>query len=503
MGRRARDLLYLLALTLTALLVHGFHPGAEDAEVYLPNVKQALHPGLYPFGAEFFHPYARLSLFPKLVEWSIRLTHLPYDWAIFLWYLGTIFLLLYAGYRIAGRLFASVEARWAAVLAVAGLLTLPVAGTALYLMDQYVTSRSLVTPAAMLMVLYVIERKWWRAAAWFVLSALVHPLMAVFAGSYAVVLWWAQRRGESHICRSSLAAGADSGGGKCGAPSVAALLPFGIALGGSPSQAYSDALATRPYFFLQNWAWYEWLGAVAPILLFFWFARMARRRKRQALEAVSWAAAVYGVIYLAGAIVFTMPARFVGLAKLQPMRFLHLEYMLLLIVGAGLLGEWVLRRHFWLWLLLFVPLFGGMMYASRQLFPATRQVEWPGADSGNRWVEAYVWSRDHAPRDAIFALDPRHMDLPGADEQGFRVIAERSMLADGVKDPGVASMFPDLAAVWRKQYEAQTPWARLSRPDFLGLRQEFGVTWVVLQAPDDKGLPCPYRNDRVMVCRVE
>lgn len=484
MGRRARDLLYLLALTLTALLVHGFHPGAEDAEVYLPNVKQALHPGLYPLGAEFFHPYARLSLFPRLVEWSIRLTHLSYDWAIFLWYLGTIFLLLYACYRVAGLLFASAEARWAAVLTVAGLLTLPVAGTALYLMDQYVTSRSLVTPAVMLTVLYVIERKWWRAAAWFLLSALVHPLMAVFAGSYAVVLWWEQRR-----------RGAPAG--------LAALLPFGISLGGSPSQAYSDALATRPYFFLQNWAWYEWLGAVAPILLFCWFARVARRRKMQALEAVSWAAAVYGAIYLAGAIVFTMPARFVGLAKLQPMRFLHLEYLLLVIVGAGLLGELLLRRRIWLWLLIFVPLFGGMMYASRQLFPATRQVEWPGADSGNRWVEAYVWSRDHTPRDAIFALDPRHMELAGADEQGFRVIAERSMLADGVKDPGVASMFPDLAVEWRRQYDAQSPWARLTRQDFLRLRQEFGVTWVVLQAPDDKGLACPYRNDRVMVCRVE
>jgi len=34
------------------------------------------------------------------------------------------------------------------------------------------------------------------------------------------------------------------------------------------------------------------------------------------------------------------------------------------------------------------------------------------------------------------------MDLPGEDEIGFRARAQRSMLADAVKDKGATTMFP-------------------------------------------------------------
>ena len=34
----------LLLLTAGALLVHGYHPYAEDAEIYLPGVEKILNP---------------------------------------------------------------------------------------------------------------------------------------------------------------------------------------------------------------------------------------------------------------------------------------------------------------------------------------------------------------------------------------------------------------------------------------------------------------------------
>jgi hypothetical protein len=485
---RGRDVVFLLLLAFVALLTHGFHPGAEDAEVYLPNVKQALNPALYPIGAEFFRPYARLSLLPHLMVWSIRLTHLSYDWAIFLWHVATIFLFLYACRRIMATLFDSEAGRWAGVVAVTGLLTLPVAGTALFIMDQYVTARSVVTPAVMFLVLYVLERNWMRAGAWLVFSALVHPLMAVFGASYAVALWWAQRRLKPR--------------GSTVAAMAAVFAPLGISFGQS-SQAYRNALASRPYFLLQHWEWYELVGAVAPMFLFLGFWWLAKQRGMAAMRDTSLAAAVYGFIYLAGAVVFTVPAPFASLAKLQPMRFLHLLYILLVLMGFGLIGHYLLRKRALLWLALFLPLFGGMWYASRQVFPATRQVEWPGTDSHNRYVQAYLWIRQNTPADAVIALDPRHMALPGADQQGFQVIAERSMLVDSVKDSGIAAMFPELAEAWLRQYSAQMPWERLGREDFLRLKRDYGVSWVVLHVPDSKGLPCSYRNEMVMVCRVE
>jgi len=42
--------------------------------------------------------------------------------------------------------------------------------------------------------------------------------------------------------------------------------------------------------------------------------------------------------------------------------------------------------------------------------------------------------RLQTPRDAVFALDPNYMLIAGEDQHGFRAIAERSALADALKD---------------------------------------------------------------------
>jgi sugar phosphate isomerase/epimerase len=105
--------------------------------------------------------------------------------------------------------------------------------------------------------------------------------------------------------------------------------------------------------------------------------------------------------------------------------------------------------------------------------------------------------------DSQFALDPRYMELPGEDYHGFRALAERSVLADELKDAGMAARVPRLAPRWLREVEAQRGWRDFQRPDFLRLKAEFGVDWVVLTAPGVEGLPCPYRNSQVVVCWVE
>jgi len=93
--------------------------------------------------------------------------------------------------------------------------------------------------------------------------------------------------------------------------------------------------------------------------------------------------------------------------------------------------------------------------------------------------------------------------LPGEDYHGFRALAERSVLADEVKDAGMVARVPSLAPRWLREVEAQRGWRSFQRPDFLQLKAEFGVDWVVLQVPGVDGLSCPYRTSQVMVCRVE
>jgi hypothetical protein len=207
-----------------------------------------------------------------------------------------------------------------------------------------------------------------------------------------------------------------------------------------------------------------------------------------------------------------LSSRFEALARLQPLRCLALCYMVLVVAGGGLLGHYVLRRQVWRWVALFVPLSFGMYYAQRQIFPASAHIEWPWAQPRNPWAQAFEWIRANTPVDALFALDPAHMELPGEDENGFRARAERSMLADLVKDKGAASMFPPLSMIWAEQIADQKNWKQFGREDFERLRQKYGVSWLVIERPDlseksaseygAAGMDCPYQNLVVRVCRL-
>jgi hypothetical protein len=94
------------------------------------------------------------------------------------------------------------------------------------------------------------------------------------------------------------------------------------------------------------------------------------------------------------------------------------------------------------------------------------------------------------------------MLLPGEDMHGFRAIAERSMLADAVKDSGAVSLFPGLAAEWKAQVQSAHGWKQFQLPDFERLAGLYPVTWFVTELPAPAGLPCPYRNQAVAVCRL-
>jgi hypothetical protein len=491
---KAWDVLLLLLLTAGALLVQGYHPYAEDAEIYLPGVERILNPQLFPVGREFFLSHASLTIFPNLIAFSLRITHLPMEAGLFLWHVASIFLLLLACWELSGLLFsnASVGARWGGVCLVAGLLTIPVAGTALYIMDQYLNPRNLAAFAAIFAVTRTLEKRYIRAALWLAFAGSVHPLMAAFAFSFCSLLVVVERFEKNVAAPATLRA----------VTGLACLLPFGISLDPPTSPAYHAAAMRHEFHYIQLWHWYEQVGILAPVLLFWWFSRIARDRQWRLLELMCRSLIIYDLIYFFAALVVDFPARFESLARLQPLRSLHLLYMLMFLIMGGLLGEFVLKKRIWRWLALFVPLSVGMFVAQKALFPASALIEWPGATSKNPWAQSFVWIRDHTPVDAVFAIDPEFMQLPGDDTIGFRSLAQRSRLADLSKDSGAVSMFPPLAEDWWMQVRAQTPWKSFRAQDFLRLKEKYGASWVVVQQPGVAGLDCAYQNSAVRVCTI-
>lgn len=479
------------------MAVHGYHPYAEDAEIYLAGIEKLLNPRLFPVGTEFFESHARMTLFPNLIAASLRVTHLPLEAGLFLWHVASIFLLLLACWELSGLLFATARARWGGVILVASLLTIPVSGTALYLMDQYLNARGLAIFAAVFAVARMLEKKYIRVLLWLGFAASVHPLMWIFPFSFCAL--WLVLEKIDHRFRNARAPSTNAGAASC-------LALVWVALAPQLSPAYHEAAKLHANHYIQNWHWYEWLGLLAPLGLLWWFSReiagrIVKPQRLELLSRVCRAFAIYGAIYLVAALVLDLPAQFESLARVQPLRSLQLLYVVMFLCIGGLLGEYVLKDRLWRWLALFVPLCCGMFFAQRSLFPASAHVEWPGRAPKNPWAQAFVWARQNTPEDAVFALDPWYLHIAGEDEIGFRCLAQRSRLADAVKDNGVVSMFPQLGYVWWSQVQAQTPWNSFQAMDFSRLKKQYRVSWVVLAKPVS-GIECEYQNAAVRVCRL-
>lgn len=479
---RLRDFFYLGLLTIAALLVHGYHLGTEDQAIYLPAIKQLLDPALYPHDAEFFLAQTRPTLFPQLIAASARWTHAPLDAVVFAWQLLSIFLVLWGCLRLARKFFASARAQWSAVAMITVLLTLPVAGTALFLVDPYLHPRTLATAALLFMLADVLDRKLVRAVLWLALAALLHIQMAFYGALLALFLFLPKLPQAARL---------------------ALFFPLG-ALFEPATPAWQEAARTRWYHYLLRWPWHAWVGIFAPLALLWGMSRFAEKKGLPLLARVAWRLAFFGVFIFAASALLTVPPALERFTPYQPMRGYHLLYLLLMLFIGGLLGEFVLKQHVVRWLALFLPLSLLMFYVQRQTLPASPHIELPGARPHNPWLEAFAWIEQNTPTSAYFALDPHYVERPGEDVHGFRAFAERSMMADYVKDSGVALLFPAIAARWQHEVHARDNWQHFTAVDFHRLRESFGVDWAVIEDshPAVSQLDCPYSNDLVRVCRI-
>jgi hypothetical protein len=492
-GKFAVNLLLALLFTSLGFAVMGYHPGAEDDGIYLAAVKADLNPALFPQNSDFFRLQLRTTVFDTGMAGFVRHTGVQVDAAELLWQFLSLFFIVLAGWAIIRQLFEEAAAQWAGIAMMTAMFTLPVAGTALYLVDPYLHPRNPATALILWAVERILAGKRWQAAPLLALAFILHPLMGAFGVSFCCVLALVEEPRVRRYFHKRLAGNA--------AAQAAMFIPFGWMLH-TPSQTWIEASQSRHWFRLYEWTWYEWLGAIGPLVLFWLAARIARKQGEVRLARFAMAVLIYGVFQQAVAMVLLAPHPLVGLSALEPMRYLHLVYVFLTLVGGAYLGRYILKARVWRWAVFLIVANGGMFVAQRQLFADTEHVEMPGRDSANPWLQAFDWIRLNTPRDAYFALDPHYMADAGEDYHGFRALAERSSLADTVKDTSVITKVPELGPVWKRQGEAQQGWTNFRLKDFERLKTEFSVGWVLIRYPEPAGLECRWHNDVLAVCQI-
>ncbi|MDE3104176.1 MAG: hypothetical protein KGK08_03290 [Acidobacteriota bacterium] len=497
-------------LALLAALLHGYHPYAEDGGLYLAGVRKLLQPELYPQQTAFVTEHLRFSVFARVVAGLVRISHGDVMVWMALLYVGSFWLLLFAGWQVAQHCLPTLQARLGAVALLAVCITLPIAGTSLLLMDQYVTARSFATPLGLLAVAAALEattlnwpttevlvdarrrrRAALRCGLLLLAAAVLHPLMAAFAAALCALV-------------------AASGARKARARNVALTALALLALGGAallqlatPAETatYTRVAMTRSYWFLARWAWYEQFGLVAPLLILAaagWWPGSTDARRRLA-RATTLAGALASLV----ALTLARPQLAVHLvARLQPLRMFVLVYVVMILLLGGWLAEHWMRNRPSRWLLVFAALAAIFATTERATFPASSYWELPGAHTSNPWEQAFLWARSHTPTDALFALDAHYITAPGEDAQSFRAIAQRSMLPDFSKDGGEAAITPSLAEPWAQGVNAQSQLDQQDDAARIRTLRPLGVSWLLLQRDATTNLPCPYQNVQVKVCRL-
>jgi hypothetical protein len=493
--RLVRETLPLLLFTVLGFLVMGYHPGFEDDGIYLTAIKADLNPALFPHDSDFFRLQTQATVFDGWMAHFVSWTGIPVPWAELLWQFATLFLILWASRRIAAHFFPEVCAQWAAVAMVAAMFTLPVAGTALNIADQHLHPRNLATALILIAVYRILKGKRWQALPLLIVAFLLHPMMAAFGLSFCAFLTLALLEPAPFRLRAAQG-------------SLAAAAPLGWIFAPA-SLGWHEALASRTYYSIYRWAWYEWLGALAPLFLFWLLWRVAERRNRDApnpiqncLSRFALAVFAYGVFQQMIAMLLLGPPSLVRLTPLQPMRFLQLVYLFMALVAGGLLGRFLLKRQIGRWAVYLLVINGGMFLAQWELIDDGAHLELPTVATANPWLQAFEWIRRNTPTSAYFALDPRYLAEPGEGYHNFRALAERSQLADGIKDTAVVMQVPSLAPTWHEQELAQAGWPRFELGDFERLKAQFGVDWVLVKYPQPPGLRCRWHNDTLTVCQL-
>jgi hypothetical protein len=440
---------------------------------------------------------------------AVKVSRLGLPMMLLLLHLASVWATLYAAWMLAGRCWHAREARAGAVVLLACWLSLPVAGTALMLMDPYLTARSFSTPCMVLALVGALDvtdlnrqraRGFAMWSAGIFLAGAMHPLMAAYAvgGTLLLACLRSARRevqvwGTVALCASAIG--------------LATCLQ---AITSPESAEYVRIAMTRTYWFPVEWRWFELVGLAAPLIILGIQGWNKPRVQTQDVEhpdsglrAVARAAVTAGATACLVAVLFArVGASTHLLGRLQPLRAFQMVYLVMVLVLGAKLGEWVLGDSAWRWIGATVVLGGAMFGAARADFPHSRHLELPGMQARNPWVRAFVWIRENTPKDALYALDADYINAPEEDAQCFRAIAERSALPDYSKDGGEASIAPELTAEWQKGQAAQRGLSDATDAERAAALGPLGVDWLVMQARAKTSLDCPYENGTVRVCRL-
>ena len=144
------------------------------------------------------------------------------------------------------------------------------------------------------------------------------------------------------------------------------MLAAAIPLGEPPNPIWREVMAGRNFQYPFKWQWYEWLGAIGPIFILGYFAKLGERENLSVFTRICRRLALSTTIGIVVAVAMTEFSPNQTWVRLEPMRILHFTYVLFILFAGALLGKYFMKAKPLRWLLILAPIAAGMFYAQRQ-----------------------------------------------------------------------------------------------------------------------------------------
>ena len=291
----------------------------------------------------------------------------------------------------------------------------------------------------------------------------MHPLMAAMGISFCFFLTMALLESVVRPTRRD----AERSGRACAAG-------MGLRAGQS---GLEQGFGHATYYYIYKWTWYEWLGALAPLVFFWVLWRIARKRGETLLARFAAAVFAYGVFQQVLAMAMLCPSSLVRLTPLQPMRYLHLLYFLFMMTAGACWGNLSEAKRVAL---------GGVPACLQRLhvclaaggFGGSEHLELPGRAPANPWLQAFAWIRRIRRR----TRTSRWIRTMGAGRRLSRVSRAGRAQPTGRcgEGRGGGDAGAGAGAGVGEPGAAQQGWRNFKLADFERLKDEFGVDWVLV-----------------------
>ena len=522
MKRHLNKYIFLLLLSFTAILIHGYQFGVSDQEIFIPYILKTADPSLFQNDILFTQPSANVSLFYSFFGFLIKYFNI--ELVFFIGYLVFQFLFFDGIYRLSRVIFNRNLAYFSLI---PFLIPKFIGGTATFTYDPFFGYRSIGLIFLIYYITFLIRGAFYKATTGAILGMLFHPLSIIpnILILPATILAVSKNKIKDLVIIILVLS-----------ISIGLMLWIFTVKANFLSENFSDQewfsiIRFRDdYLFPSLWSVKGWLSMGLYLTLIFLFRKYLKSKTKRIVSIFIGVALVISLTNYIVLEIFRIPliAQFQLVRSSAPIAYialaiapLFLIYQNLLLKTLGVIAFGALSLNlFYVFLFATVLFILSLIFVEKQTrgtIPAKeialiigsifilhlllnfnsyknfqQKIQFP--KQTNDWIALQLWARNHTDKTATFLVPP--------DQTGFRIFSQRPIVGD-IKDGAVVIYSPSYANYWRQLMDDLENYHTSDEEEFANLQKKYQNEYVVTLKEHNLNFLSVYKNDSFNVFKVD